>query len=70
MSFVGHRRHRHRVGGSRGGSMTLKYSSIASICFLANGNIQPIYAVWWFELVTDQVVLNLYAYVIYHKMHK
>ena len=32
-------------------------------------SIQPIYAVWWFKLATN-VVLNLYAYVIYHKMHK
>ena len=29
-------------------------------------NIHPIYAVWWFKLVTN-VVLNLCAYVIYQK---
>ena len=37
--------------------------------YLANSNIQPIYAVWWFKLVTN-VVLNLFACVIYHKMHQ
>ena len=31
-------------------------------------NIEPIYAVLWFKLVTS-VVSNLYAYVIYDKMH-
>ena len=38
----------------------MKSGSIAIICYLANSNIQPIYAVWWFKLVTN-VVLNWYA---------
>ena len=35
----------------------MKSGSIAIICYLANSNIQPIYAVWWFKLVIN-VVLN------------
>ena len=38
----------------------MKSGSIAIICYLPNSNIQPIYAVWWFKLVTN-VVLNWYA---------
>ena len=40
---------------------------LSRIAYIFKG--EWICAVWWFKLVTN-VVLVLYAYVIYHKMHQ
>ena len=39
--------------------------------FAMYSDVQPIYTVWWFKFVTKCCIkYNLYAYVIYHKMHQ